>query len=109
MAWPAPQTPAPVEPVVAAQSPARIVDDETLVRQAIERFRLTYNARLLAVPDSNRPATLVFEPCEMAWLGETATAVCRPLTRHPEVAGEPWLVTLDRTDGAWAIRSVQSP
>jgi LPXTG-site transpeptidase (sortase) family protein len=84
-------------------------DDETLVRQAIERFRLTYNARLVSHHDVRPEGPLAFQACAIAVAGDRATATCTAASHSPE-SGEPraWSVTLTRVDDVWAITSIQS-
>ncbi len=104
--WSAAQAP----PVPSASTPRPPpVDDETLVRHAIERFRLAYNARASGRRDTTPASLLAFDRCDIAWLGDNATATCGTPPAAGDGASEPWLVTLARVDGGWAIRSVQSP
>jgi sortase A len=81
-------------------------NDPGLVRQAIERFRLTYNARLVSHPDSGAGA-LRFEPCDVTAAGDRATASCR-VAAAPSDAGEPhtWTFDLARAGTLWTIRSI---
>jgi sortase A len=86
-----------------------LYDDETRVRQAIERFRLIYNARLVSHHDARPDGLLAFQRCDIAVAGDQATATCTAASqssadREPRV----WIVTLQRADGEWAINSIQS-
>jgi sortase A len=102
--------PPPAGPPARTRRPPPIPDDETLVRDAIERFRRTYNARVINRPDANRHSLLAFDRCDIAWLGDRAVATCGASSgAAAAAAAEPWRMTLDRMDGGWAIRSVQSP
>ena len=85
-------------------------DDETLVRQAIETFRRTYNARLVSHHDIRPDGPLAFQACDIALAGDRAAAMCKTASRSSDDP-EPraWSATLERIDGRWAIRSIQSP
>ena len=85
-------------------------DDETRVRQAIERFRLTYNARLVSHHDARPEGALAFQACDIAVTGDQATATCTAASQRPDHQ-EPraWSVTLIRADSEWAINAIQSP
>jgi LPXTG-site transpeptidase (sortase) family protein len=116
-----PRTPSPPEwgraPVVEATAASEssppvtstAYDDETLVRHAIERFRLTYNARLVSHNDARPGGLLAFQPCDIAIAGDQAAATCKAASQSSD-AREPhaWSVTLKRADGGWAISSIQS-
>lgn len=101
----------PVRPASAQTRSPRPPDDETLVRQAVERFRQAYNARVVANRDGLPASPLVFERCDISREGDDAIAACepRPLSGHDAGSGELWLLTLARAESGWAIRSVQSP
>lgn len=91
--------------VVKAQS-AR--DEETFVQEAIERFRFTYNARLLRHRDVRPGGSLRFQTCDVTIDVLQATATCRVFSQ-PSDEGEPppvWTFALDRAENAWAIRSI---
>jgi sortase A len=81
--------------------------DEALVRQAVERFRLTYNARLLRRGETTARDALKFEHCDVVIDADSATAICNASSRLP---GEPdlrlWTLTLQRDGGEWAIRMI---
>jgi hypothetical protein len=81
-------------------------DDETLVREAIERFRLTYNARLISHRDVRPAGPLRFQTCDVVVTGDQAAATCEDSSRLTDV-GEAavWNFTVERAGGAWAIRS----
>lgn len=87
-----------------------VYDDEALVRQAIERLRQTYNARLVSHHDTRPDGPLVFQACDIGLAGDRAAAMCTTASRSSG-APEPraWSATLERIDGRWAIRSIQSP
>ena len=87
---------------------AKSIGDAEFVQEAIERFRLTYNARLLThreVP-SGRP--LRFQTCDVTIDALQATATCEAFFQRSD-EGEPspvWRFTLEHDDDAWAIRSI---
>jgi len=100
----------PVTPLAEAASLASntpvVPDDESLVRQALERFRHTYNARSLSHND--RPDGLLsFETCAVTLATDRATAVCDvPVLASAEGDPQVWTVALERAAGGWAIRSI---
>jgi sortase A len=82
-------------------------DDDALVRKAVERFRLTYNAPLSRHPEAAPDGLMTFRFCEVAIDGTTATATCNAAPASPESQASPiWTVGLRRIDGGWTIRSV---
>jgi sortase A len=84
-------------------------DDETSIRQAIERFRLTYNARLVSRNDYRPGGLLAFRTCDVFIDGDQATAHCATASESARDA-EPrtWTSILWRTDGAWSIKQIVS-
>jgi hypothetical protein len=85
-------------------------DDDTRVRQAIERFRQTYNARLASHHDVRPGGPLAFERCDIAIAGDEAAASCTPARPSPDDrAPRTWDVTLKRVESGWAIDAIQSP
>jgi sortase A len=93
------------EPVVARTSKA--ADDETLVRQTIERFRLTYNARLVSRNDVRPGGPLTFRACDVIIDGDLAAAECGTASASAD-DGERrvWMLTLQRRSGGWEIREI---
>jgi sortase A len=84
-------------------------DDETLIRGAIERFRLTYNARLISRNDHRPGGQLAFHTCEVIIDGDQATAHCRTASEPaPDGVLRVWTSTLRRTDGTWNIKQIVS-
>ena len=80
------------------------VDDETLLRHSIERFRLTYNARLAS---HNEGAPLGPQRCDVAIASEGASASCVSSSPGRDGADpEPRHFTFERADDGWAIRSI---
>jgi sortase A len=82
------------EPVVS--TPAPPPDSDTLVRQAIESYRLTYNGRLVSRHEVGE-APLIFHRCIVTMTEDEAEAACEPSART---------FLLQRTPAGWAIRSV---
>ena len=82
-------------------------DNEALVRQAIDRFRVAYNARLISHGEIGSGGLLTFQACHVVFDGDDATATCQTASRSPESleALEP-MFTLRNAGGAWAIKSV---
>jgi sortase A len=96
-------------PITSITSHGRLVtEDETLVRQVIERFRVTYNARLLSHHDVRPSGPLKFQSCTVAVALDQATAACEVASSALPSDGEAhvWEITLERTDTGWAMRSL---
>jgi sortase A len=80
-------------------------DDDSLVRQAVERFRLAYNARLSSRNEVDSGGPLRFSMCDIVITDDRATAIC-------EARGQSFfdpharVFTLDRAVGGWAIKSI---
>jgi sortase A len=100
---PAPNAPSESRPV--ASTSRRDVSDETLVRQAIERFRLTYNARFARVGEERPGGQLRFRDCESVVDGDRAVATCQTAPVEPQAE---WRFTLQRASGGWTIRSLSA-
>jgi sortase A len=83
-----------------------VYDDETLVRHAIERLRLTYNARLSSHNDAS---PLTFQTCDITVAADQAVATCGGETQSSNKP-EPRVVTftLKRAGGGWEITSIQT-
>lgn len=73
-----------------------VPDDDSLVRQAVERFRLAYNARLITRNEVDSGGPLRFGTCEVVVTGDRATASCEAARTF----------TLERAIGGWAITSI---
>jgi sortase A len=83
-------------------------NDETLVRQSVERFRLAYNARLLRRGETVVREALTFQHCDVVLDTDRATAICDGASRLPgEGDLHLWTLTLERDGGEWAIRTVR--
>jgi len=83
-------------------------DDDSRVRDAVERFRLAYNARLLARHEQVAAQPLAFDTCEISVDRERATATCHvssPPSEEPQVPGRTF--TLVRSGGEWAIKKIE--
>jgi sortase A len=89
----------------AATKTMPLPDDVTLVRQAIESFRITYNGRWGSNSDVGS-APLVFRACDVSVIDDRAEAACG--SSQLSGAGEPHVRTfaLERVDAGWAIRSI---
>ena len=86
---------------------ARVPDDQALVREAIERFRVTYNARLISRKDARPGGPLRFQACEVVIDGDRADAACTAAAQSVNEGESPvWAAALVRADGGWAIRSI---
>jgi sortase A len=84
-------------------------DDATLVRQAIERFRVTYNARLVNRNEVRPGGLLQFHGCDVAMTEHRAIATCA--TSAPSGSGDDalaWTIVLERADRGWAIKTIVS-
>jgi sortase A len=85
-------------------------DDTTLVRQAIGRFRVTYNARLVSHHDVRPGGLLEFHSCDVALADNRAIAWCE--TGSPSGPGDgersTWTIGLERADQGWAIKTIVS-
>jgi sortase A len=80
------------------------VDDQTLVRHAIERFRLTYNARLAS---HNEGTPLGPQKCDIVIARDGASASCVSSSPGRDSADpEQRHFTFERADVGWAIRSI---
>jgi len=93
---------------VVADVRAPASDDAALVRQTIERFRLTYNGRLFTHGDGRAQGPLAFLACDIAIVSDQATAMCQAASHAPDNPPEVWTLTLRRAETGWAIKSVQS-
>ncbi len=102
VSWPREQARAP------AVEPKRLGtgDDEALVRQAIERFRMTYNTRFTSHGEERPGGPLTFQGCRVTLDVDSATATCQSAASPSER-----LDVLERTfslrkvGGVWAIKS----
>jgi sortase A len=85
---------------------AGAADNDTLVRQAIERFRVVYNARFTSVGQEPLGGSLTFTSCQIELDGERASATCE--TGHAvsdPVEVEARTFSLRKVNGVWAIKS----
>ena len=84
-----------------------VVDDESLVRLAVERYRLIYNGRLVSRKDVRSAGPVRFETCAVAVADNRATAACETSARswsEPEPRIRTFI--LERAAGGWAIKSI---
>lgn len=93
-------------PQSAVTRPA-VLDDETLVLDAIERFRVTYNAQLVRHNERRTGGLLSFAGCDVAVAGDEADARCVTVaTDAPAPAIDLWTLHLARAEGTWTIKSL---
>lgn len=96
-----------VRPRTVALRTAAPADDEAVVRSVIERFRLTYNARLIRNREVDPEEPLTFQACDVAVTGDQAAATCHAASRVSDDGGPAvWTAALLRADGEWAIKSI---
>jgi hypothetical protein len=106
VSWPREQAPAPVAERPARPKSLGTGDNEALVRQAIERFRMTYNARFTSHGEERAGGPLIFQSCRVTLDVDSATATCQSAAAPSER-----LDVLERTfslrkvGGVWAIKS----
>ena len=82
---------------------------EILVRQAIERFRITYNARLVSRNDHRPGGLLTFRTCDIMIDVDQAAAHCGSASDPVEDSElHIWTMTLRHTGDGWAIRQITS-
>lgn len=81
-------------------------DDRARVRAAVERFRATYNARLVSHGELATRSLLTLGRCEVAVSSDAAAAACATIepAGHDEV--QTWTFGLTHVDGRWTIRSI---
>jgi len=79
-------------------------DDVRLVRDAVERFRSTYNARLSRHQEPGSLRALSLGSCEVSIDQQNATALCNATSENAR--GEPWTFRLVRAGDQWAISSI---
>ena len=84
-------------------------DDTTLVQQAIERFRVTYNARLVSHNDVRPGGLLEFHPCDVTLADNRAVATCATGSPwEPRDREGVWTIGLERAGDSWAIKTIVS-
>jgi sortase A len=94
-------------PAAHGASPAGSAD-EGLVRDAAERFRLIYNARLFRRGETTARDAVSFQHCDVLIDADRATAICAASSRLPDEHDlTRWTFTLERDGSGWAIRTVQ--
>ena len=83
-------------------------DDYSRVRDAVERFRLAYNARLLTRHEQVAAQPLTFDTCEISVDRDRATAICHVSSLPSEDRQVPGRTfTLVRFGGEWAIKAIE--
>jgi len=83
--------------------PAPAVDDDTLIRQTVERLRVAYNGRLAR---HNEGTPMGPQVCEVTVDYYVATATCIDASETVDSETRVRTFTLDRADAGWAIRSI---
>jgi LPXTG-site transpeptidase (sortase) family protein len=84
-------------------------NNETLIRDAVEHFRVTYNGRLVSRNDVRPGGLLVFRTCDLDIGDVSAEAKCETPLRSTDDRPKVWTLILKRDDIGWSIVSVQSP
>jgi sortase A len=81
-------------------------DDVALVRQAIERFRTTYNARFTSHGEERAGGPLTFQACRVTLDVDAATATCQSAAAPADPLGvHERTFSLRKIGGVWAIKS----
>jgi hypothetical protein len=116
-------------PAVSTAAPVPMVDDSSLIRETLERYRRAYNgldARLAHAVypgvdltalehafDNLRSQSLQFDVCNFEVHGASARATCRGSARYvpkigsrePRAERRVWTFRLDKDDRDWKIAS----
>jgi hypothetical protein len=105
---PEPARPASIDVIAANErkSPGRASDDQSLVQEAVGRYLRIQGARLVTRTDLRFGGAPAFT-CDITFSDDRAIADCSavaPLSPEQEPNGR--IFTLERSDDAWAIRSV---
>jgi sortase A len=91
----------------AVSLPPAAADDESLIRESIERFRVVYNGRLRARNELRADGSLRFTGCDVVITNGSASAACDDAS-EPE--GEPearlWTFALRHDAAGWAVTSI---
>ena len=108
-ALPEPARPASIDAIGAAESisAGRPSDDQSLVQEAVGRYLRIQGARLVTRTDLRFGGLPAFS-CDITFSDDRAIADCSavtPSSSEQEPNGR--IFTLERSDDAWAIRSVQ--
>lgn len=80
------------------------VNDETLVRQAVERFRQAFNAQRTS-PAAGPGGPLRFQTCDIAVTDDRAAVTCVSVPSSSDPQAHTRTFLLERAD-RWAIRSI---
>lgn len=97
------RAPSPELPAVKQNPSSTALDEDLIVRQTIERFEGTYRSRW---------GGLSFEHCDISRDADYATAICVPRPGGETATADSdrvWKFSLQKSDGAWKIASVQPP
>jgi sortase A len=99
--------PTPSLAKTAKSHETRGATDDALAREAVERFRVTYNAGLARHREAGRDELMAFSFCEVAVMGTRADATCKATARSPaSLSASRWVFRLDRIAGQWAVTTV---
>jgi sortase A len=85
---------------------APVRDDATLVQEAVERFRLIYNARLARRGEMELDGPLAFQPCTVTVDGDRATATCDPASVPESLEPGTWVFDVGKAADGWTISSI---
>jgi sortase A len=82
-------------------------NDESVVLQAIERFRIVYNGVLARRGETRPEGPLVFESCQVTMEGNEALAHCETLqTGLSSSDSAVWTFSLARAGSTWDVKSI---
>jgi hypothetical protein len=98
--------PTPSPRALAQSGKSRAATDEALVKDAIDRFRLAYNAGLARHEAAGRDELMRFSSCEVSVSGTKANATCRVVDRSPSGSPSAWVFRVDRIAGQWTVTTV---
>ena len=90
----------------SADDARRAGDEEFLVRKAVERFRVMYNAGAARHRSPDPDALMTFRSCEVAIAGTAAEAVCSAGGTSLALASPLWTISLRHADGEWSVTSI---
>jgi Sortase domain len=81
--------------------------DESVVLQAIERFRIVYNGVLARRGETRPEGPLVFGSCQVTMEDNKALAHCETLQTGPSSSDSAvWTFSLARVGPAWDVKSI---
>jgi sortase A len=95
----------PQQPKAWSPPPAA-ADDEGLIRESIERFRVIYNGRLDARNELRAGGPLRFAGCDVVIADGSATATCDTASEPANDFGRLWTFALRHDGPGWAVTSI---